>query len=56
MYVITTVNFGDKHVGFIAIAATRKTSRLFIGGMDDAEWFLTERTNVDDRRERDLRN
>jgi hypothetical protein len=48
VYVTTTVNFGDKPAGCIAIAATRETARMFGGGKDNAAWFLTERTYVDD--------
>ncbi len=48
MYVTTTVNFGDRPAGCIAIAATRETARMFDGGKDNAARFLTERTYVDD--------
>jgi hypothetical protein len=48
VYVTTTVNFGDKPAGCIAIAATRETARMFSGGKENAAWFLTERTYVDD--------
>jgi hypothetical protein len=48
VYVTTTVNFGDKPAGCIANAATRETARMFGGGKDNAAWFLTERTYMDD--------
>ncbi len=48
MYVIITVNFGEKPVGCIAIATTSKKVRLFGGIKDDGVWFLTKRTKVDD--------
>src|SRR5450830_458158 len=48
VYVTTTVNFGDKPAGCIAIVAARETARRFGGGKETAAWFLENRTYVDD--------
>ena len=45
--VTTTVNFGDKPAGCIAIAAVRETAEMF-GRDSEAAWFLKNRTYVDD--------
>jgi hypothetical protein len=47
IYITTTVNFGDKPAGCIAIAAVRETADKF-GGKSPAAWFLKNRTYVDD--------
>jgi hypothetical protein len=47
IYVTTTVNFGDKPAGCIAIAAVRETAEMF-GQDSEAAWFLKNRTYVDD--------
>jgi hypothetical protein len=47
-YVTTTVNFGDKPAGCIAIAAIRETAEQFGGDYPKASWFLKHRTYVDD--------
>jgi hypothetical protein len=47
IYITTTVNFGDKPAGCIAIAAVRETAERF-GGESPAAWFLKNRTYVDD--------
>jgi len=47
-YVTTTVNFGDKPAGCIAIAAARETAEMFGRGKEEAAWFLKNRTYVDD--------
>ena len=44
---MTTVNFGDKPAGCIAIAAVRETAEMF-GRDSEAAWFLKNRTYVDD--------
>ncbi len=47
VYCTTTVNFGDKPAGCIAIAAIKETADLF--GVDgEAAYFLKNRTYVDD--------
>jgi hypothetical protein len=46
--VTTTVNFGDKPTGCIAIAAIRETAERFGGDYPEASWFLKYRTYVDD--------
>jgi hypothetical protein len=43
-----TVNFSDKPVGFIAIAAARETAEEFCGEYPEAAWFLQYRAYVDD--------
>ncbi len=43
VYITTTGNFGDKPAGCIAIAVARETA-----AMDEAAWFLQNRTYVDD--------
>ncbi len=48
VYMTTTVNFGDKPAGCMAIAATREMPRMFGSGKDDTAWFFTARTYVDD--------
>ena len=48
VYVTTTVNFGDKPAGCIAIAAVRETAAKFGAGKEEAVWFLQNRTYVDD--------
>jgi hypothetical protein len=44
----TTVNFGDKPAGCIAIAAARETAERFGAKFPEAAWFLKFRTYVDD--------
>jgi hypothetical protein len=48
VYITTTVNFGDKPAGCIAIATARETAERFGGGHPEAAWFLKYRTYVDD--------
>jgi hypothetical protein len=48
VYVTTTVNFGDRPAGYIAITATREMAKMFSGSKDDFACFLTERTYVND--------
>ncbi len=48
VYITTTVNFGDKPAGCIAIAAARETAALDKGEFREAAWFLQNRTYVDD--------
>ena len=45
VYYTTTVNFGDKPAGCIAIAAIRETTERY-GGNSDAAFFLKNRTYV----------
>jgi len=47
IFVTTTVNFGDRPAGCIAIAAIRMTADKF-GGDSEAAWFLKNRTYMDD--------
>ena len=47
VYCTTTVNFGDKPAGYIAIAAIKETADLF-GGDGEAAYFLKNCTYVDD--------
>ena len=47
VYCTTTVNFGDKPAGCIAIAAIKETADLF-GGDGEAAYFLKNRTYGDD--------
>ena len=47
VYCTTTVNFGDKPAGCIAIAAIKETADLF-GGDGEAAYFLKNPTYVDD--------
>ena len=47
VYCTTTVNFGDKPAGCLAIAAIKETADLF-GGDGKAAYFLKNRTYVDD--------
>jgi hypothetical protein len=48
VYVTTTVNFGDRPAGCIAIAAMRETAQRYGGDLPEAAWFLKYRTYVDD--------
>jgi hypothetical protein len=48
VYITTTVNFGDKPEGCIAIAAARETAEKFGAEFPEAAWFLKFRTYVDD--------
>jgi hypothetical protein len=48
VYITTTVNFGDKPAGYIAIAAARETAAMDEGEFREAAWFLQNRTYVDD--------
>jgi len=48
VYVTTTVNFGDRPVGCIAIAALRETAERFGADLPIAAWYLKYRTYVDD--------
>ncbi len=48
VYINTTVNFGDKPAGCIAIAAARETAAMDEGEFREAAWFLQNRTYVDD--------
>jgi hypothetical protein len=48
VYITTTVNFGDKPAGCIAIAAARETAAMDEGKFREAAWFLQNRTYVDD--------
>jgi hypothetical protein len=50
VYITTTVNFGDKPAGCIAIAAARETATFALGEdeLREAAWFLQNRTYVDD--------
>ncbi len=48
VYITTTVNFGDKPAGCIAIAASRETAAMDEGEFREAAWFLQNRTYVDD--------
>ena len=47
VFITTTVNFGDRPAGCIAIAAIRETAERF-GNGSPAAWFLKNRTYVDD--------
>ena len=47
IYITTTVNFGDKPAGCIAIAAVRETAEMFRRD-SEAAWFLKNCTYVDD--------
>ena len=40
VYITTTVNFGDKPAGCIAIAAVRETAAMDEGEFREAAWFL----------------
>ncbi len=44
VYITTTVNFGDKPAGCIAIAAARETADRFGAEFPEAAWFLKFRT------------
>jgi hypothetical protein len=48
VYITTTVNFGDKPAGCIAIAAARERAAMDEGEFREAAWFLQNRTYVDD--------
>ncbi len=48
VYITTTVNFGDKPAGCIAIAAAREMAAMDEGEFREAAWFLQNRTYVDD--------
>jgi hypothetical protein len=48
VYVTTTVNFGDRSAGCIAIAALRETVERYGGDLPEAAWFLKYQTYVDD--------
>ncbi len=48
VYITSTVNFGDKPVGCIAIATARETAPIDEGEFREAAWFLQNRTYVDD--------
>ena len=48
VYATTTVNFGDKPAGCIAIAALRKTATMYGDQYPEAQYFLKYRTYVDD--------
>jgi hypothetical protein len=48
VYITTTVNFGDKPAGYIAIAAARETAERFGAEFPEAAWFLKFQTYVDD--------
>ncbi len=50
VYITTTVNFGDKPAGCIAIAAARETASMNVDVFREAAWFLKNRTYVDDTR------
>ena len=47
VFITTTVKFGDRPEGCIAIAAIRETAERF-GNGSPAAWFLKNRTYVDD--------
>ncbi len=48
VYVTTTVNFGDRPAGCIAIAALRETAERYGADLPIAAWYLKYRTYVDD--------
>jgi hypothetical protein len=48
VYITTTVNFGDKPAGCIAIAAAREAAVMDEGEFREAVWFLQNRTYMDD--------
>jgi hypothetical protein len=48
IYVTTTVNFGDRPAGCIAIAALRETAERYGTDLPTAAWYLKYRTYVDD--------
>ena len=48
IYITTTVNFGDKPAGCIAIAAVRETAGMVKDEYPEASWFICNRTYVDD--------
>jgi hypothetical protein len=48
VFATTTVNFGDKPAGCIAIAAVRETASMFGQNKPEAQWFIQNRTYVDD--------
>jgi hypothetical protein len=51
VYITTTVNFGHKSAGCIAIVAARETAERFRGEYPEAAWFLQYRTYVNDATE-----
>ncbi len=48
VYVTTTVNFGDRPAGCIAIGALRETAERYGEDLPEPAWFLNYRTYVDD--------
>jgi hypothetical protein len=46
--ITNTVYFGDKPAGCIAITAIRETAAMFGADMPEAQWFIQNRTYVDD--------
>ncbi len=46
-FVTTTVNFGDRPAGCIAIAAMRETAERYGEDLPEASWFLKYRTCLD---------
>jgi hypothetical protein len=48
VYVTTTVNFGDRPAGCIAIAALRETAEWYGADLPITAWYLKYRTYVDD--------
>ena len=48
IYITTTVNFGDRPAGCIAITAVRETAKRFEEICPEAAWFIQNRTYVDD--------
>ena len=48
VFITTTVNFGDKPAGCIAITAVRETAKRFQEISPEAAWFIQNRTYVDD--------
>jgi hypothetical protein len=48
VYITTTVNFGDKPAGCIAIAAARETASMNEDVYREAAWFLKNQTYADD--------
>ncbi|PVE29960.1 hypothetical protein DC007_14280, partial [Enterococcus faecalis] len=48
VYITTTVNFGDRPAGCIAITAVRATAEKYEEICPEAAWFIRNRTYVDD--------
>jgi hypothetical protein len=48
VFITTTVNFGDQPASCIARAAVRETAALFRAGKPEAQWFIQNRTYLDD--------